>query len=236
MVFGEHEILGQVRDAYHLCYRNKTTDSYLNRLFQHAVATGKKVRTLTSAGRGALSVGSIAVERILELYGNIDNSDILVVGAGTMGIRAVKRLRSAGAHSLTLANRTNERAQKYCGHFGLHFLPYSELHSRFAAFDIVILATASKSPLVSRDNIPDDRDNARRMVVVDLGAPRNADPAIGAAPGVTLVCVDDLKEISQRRLADRRKDMDLISAIIEEQADKFTKWYNVKTRLVCQAP
>lgn len=86
MVFGEHEILGQVRDAYHLCHRNKTTSSYLNRLFQHAVATGKKVRSLTGAGRGALSVGSIAVERIMELCDNLDKKDILVVGAGTMGI------------------------------------------------------------------------------------------------------------------------------------------------------
>jgi glutamyl-tRNA reductase len=236
MVFGEHEILGQVRDAYHLSHRNKTTSSYLNRLFQHAVATGKKVRSLTGAGRGALSVGSIAVERIIELCGSIDKKDILVAGAGTMGIRTVKRLRAANAGSITLVNRTNERAQMYCEHFGLRFLPWSEFRTVAHTFDVIVLATASQQHVLSAADFPQAAHESRRRLVVDLGAPRNADPAVGALPGLTLVCIDDLKEISERRLADRRKDTELISAIIEEQVDKFTKWYNVKTRLVCSEP
>jgi glutamyl-tRNA reductase len=234
MVFGEHEILGQVRDAYHLCHRNKTTSSYLNRLFQHAVATGKKVRSLTTAGRGALSVGSIAVERIIELCGSVDKKDILVAGAGTMGIRTVKRLKAANAGSITLVNRTNERARSYCEHFGLRFLPWSGFHSAAGRFDVVVLTTASQEYVLSVADFPELADH--RRLVVDLGAPRNAEPAVGALPGISLVCIDDLEEISDRRLADRKKDTELISAIIEEQVDKFTKWYNVKTRLVCSEP
>lgn len=234
MVFGEHEILGQVRDAYHLSHRNKTTSSYLNRLFQHAVATGKKVRSLTGAGRGALSVGSIAVERIIELCGSIDKKDILVAGAGTMGIRTVKRLRVANAGSIALANRTDERARSYCEHFGLRFLAWSEFRAAAAAFDVIILATASQEYVLSAADFPVSADH--RCLVIDLGAPRNAEPAVGALPGISLVCIDDLKEISDRRLADRKRDTELISAIIEEQVDKFTKWYNVKTRLVCSEP
>jgi glutamyl-tRNA reductase len=236
MVFGEHEILGQVRDAYQQCCRNKTTSSYLNRLFQHAVATGKLVRSLTHAGHGALSVGSIAIERIIEIAGGLEHKSVLVVGAGTMGIRSVKRLRAAGAGTITLVNRTNERAEKFCRHFGLTYLPFESLRQGVASHDIAILATASPVYLLSAADLPRDRLSARPLVIMDLGAPRNADPAIAGAPGVTLVCIDDLKGISEGRLANRKKDMDRISLIIEEQVQKFTKWYNVKTELIRNKP
>jgi glutamyl-tRNA reductase len=93
MVFGEHEILGQIRDAYFFCRDQATTDSFLNRLFQQAIATGKLVRSRTDASKGSLSVSSIAVEAVIDNNGGkLDNTKILVVGLGTMGLRAVKRL------------------------------------------------------------------------------------------------------------------------------------------------
>jgi glutamyl-tRNA reductase len=231
MIFGEHEILGQVRDAYHLCRDHKTTGPYHNRLFQHAIATGKLVRSMTAAGRGALSVGSIAIERILELSHGINDKRTLIVGAGTMGIRALKRLRAEDAGAIALANRTDERAKKFCAYFNVQYLPFSELHSSLSNYDIAILATGSQEYLITPADIRRGPPPLRPLLIVDLGAPRNANPATGAIEGVTIICIDDLKDIADRRLSERKKDMDSIRAIIEEQVGKFTQWYDFKKHL-----
>lgn len=235
MVFGEHEILGQVREAYFHCMKNAATDSYLNRLFQQAIATGKKVRSNTGAGRGALSIASIAVERMFELSGDLNEKSILIVGTGTMGVRALKRLQGENIGKITLCNRTEERAVKFAERFRADVIGFDELTSKINDFDIIILATAyTGKTLISASTLNTIRSGTEKpLLIIDVGAPMNADSAIETVPGVKLVCVDDLKETAERRLTERKCEVDAVNEIVEEQVREFSRWYCYKRDNAC---
>jgi glutamyl-tRNA reductase len=235
MVFGEHEILGQVRDAYFLCAKKQTTDSYLNRLFQQAIATGKKVRSRTGAGQGALSIASIAVERMTEIAGDLATKRILVVGLGAIGLRALKRIVVRRPAAIGLSNRTGERARRLCDHFEAEFVTFDRFTQEIVRFDIVILATASPKFILHRDDIAARRQAQRQapLLVVDLGAPCNADPLIGSIEGVTLVSIDTLRETAEHHLDLRKNELSDIEDIIERQVREFARWYKMKCGCEC---
>ena len=235
MVFGEHEILGQVRDAYFHCMKNASTDSYLNRLFQQAIATGKKVRSSTGAGRGVLSIASIAVERMLELSETLADKRVLIVGTGTMGVRALKRLRGETIGQLTLCNRTEERAIKFARRFGAAHIRFENFMRSIPQFDIVLFTSAnSGQPIVTAAELQRVRgESVSPLLIVDVGAPRNVEKAVENLPGVRLVCIDDLKETADRRLSERKNEIDAINEIVEEQVREFTRWYRYKNTTVC---
>jgi glutamyl-tRNA reductase len=235
MVFGEHEILGQVREAYFHCMKNEATNSYLNRLFQQAIATGKKVRSRTATGRGVLSIASIAVEKMNEACGSLEDKEILLVGTGTMGMRALKRLRGETVGSLTLCNRTDERAVRFAERFSTGYLPFSRLQESLGAYDIIFLANAnSGTPLVARKHFQQaGSDPSKKHLVIDIGAPRNTADDMENLPGVTLFCVDDLREIAGRRMLERKNEINAVNEIVEEQVHEFTRWYHFKNKVVC---
>ncbi|MGE5671484.1 MAG: hypothetical protein ACM31E_08570, partial [Fibrobacterota bacterium] len=127
MVFGEHEILGQIRDAYFFSRKHAKTNSCLNRLFQQAIATGKKVRHLTGAAKGSISVSSIAIEALLDNNdGKLDKANVLIVGLGTMGLRALKRVVQYNPNKIGLCNRNDQRAAMICQRFNAVHMLYSE--------------------------------------------------------------------------------------------------------------
>ncbi len=234
MVFGEHEILGQVREAYFECMKKAATDSYLNRLFQQAISTGKKVRSGTGIGRGGVSIASIAVEKMLELYGTLADKHILIVGMGTMGIRALKRIRYEPLRHLTICNRNEERAIRFAQRFGIDHIRFEELTDKIPLFDIVLTATAATEPIITASalqSIPRKRD--KELLIVDIGTPANVEKPTGSIRGVRLVCIDDLREIAERRLLERKKELDAINEIIEEQVREFIRWYRYKNKVVC---
>lgn len=235
MVFGENEILGQVRDAYFHCMKNDSTDSYCNRLFQQAIATGKQVRSATGAGRGALSIASIAVEKILEMSGDLSQVQMLIVGTGTMGLRALKRLQTEKVGGIALCNRTEERAIKFAELFGLSYVKFDCLVESCCRFDVVMLAAANDgTPLISRDLLESCiKKSNHKLLLVDLGAPSNVEASVAFVQGVKLVTIDDLQEIVDSRLLERENEIDAANDIIEEQVREFTRWYHYKSSMVC---
>jgi glutamyl-tRNA reductase len=233
MVFGEHEILGQIRESYFHCLKNQTTDSYLNRLFQQAIATGKQVRSQTAAGRGALSIASIAVERMGEIAGDVREKRILVIGVGTMGFRALKRLSTMNCGKIGISNRTDERAERYSKYFNAEHVPFNQIIKELNGYNIILLATSSEQHILKADEIAALCTlKERHLLIIDLGAPRNADPAIGLLPNVTLVCIDDLRETAEKRLGERKKELAEIEYLVELQVDEFKRWY--KFRIGCE--
>jgi glutamyl-tRNA reductase len=234
MVFGEHEILGQIRDAYFFSRKHAKTNSCLNRLFQQAVATGKKVRHLTGAAKGTISVSSIAIEELLDNNnGNIDKKNILVVGLGTMGLRALKRIVQCKPQKLCLCNRDDLRAKMISQRFNAEQLPYSEFRAGISDYDCVILATSSNEYILSSGQLLQYTKQQKQLLVIDIGAPRNADPAIGDIDGIKLICIDDLKSTAERHLLERTHEIGDIEAIIEEQVAEFTRWYLYRKECTC---
>jgi glutamyl-tRNA reductase len=230
MVFGEHEILGQIRDAYFHCFREQATDSYLNRLFHQAIATGKEVRSKTMAGRTALSVVSIAMERMDEIAGDLREKNIMIVGMGAMGLRVLKRLANAGPATIAVSNRTTERALQFCAAFHARHVPFGAIVRELSGYDIVILATSSQRHILTAADIG---QRVRPLLVIDLGAPRNVDPEVGTIEQTTLISVDDLRATAEARMAERKGDRAEMDAIIERQIDEFKRWYRYKSGCEC---
>ncbi len=112
MVIGETEITGQVKNAYQAAQAVGLTGRVLNRWFQTALQVGKEIRTHTGIGRGATSVGSVAVEMAEKVFaGNLSDKTVMILGAGKMGEACVRHLAKGGARSVLVANRSLERAQ-----------------------------------------------------------------------------------------------------------------------------
>ncbi|MBN1759039.1 MAG: hypothetical protein JW863_12015, partial [Chitinispirillaceae bacterium] len=189
----------------------------------------------TGAGKGVLSIASIAVEKIMKLTPDLSEAQVLVVGTGTMGIRALKRLMAEKVGRIALCNRTDERAEKFARRFGLSPVKFGDLAAQWNRFDVIMLAAANDgTPLVGREEIEMSRKGANRhLLIVDLGAPRNTEESISSVDGVSLVGIDDLREIAERRLLGRENEIDAVSDIIEEQVREFTRWYRYKNDLVC---
>lgn len=230
MVFGEHEILGQIRQAYFVCFKKRKTASYLNRLFQQSIATGKQVRNRTAASRGALSIASIAVEKMLEITDDLSDKRILVVGVGSMGLRALKRLHPMNPGKIGISNRTDLRAKRFCEHFDAEHVPFDRFTESLKKFDIVLLATASQQCILNQSHV---RDRSNPLLIIDLGAPCNADPALGTMENVKLVCIDDLRTTANERLGNRMDELRAIEKIIRQQVNEFIRWYRFKSRCEC---
>jgi glutamyl-tRNA reductase len=234
MVFGEHEILGQIRDAYFFCRDRETTDSYLNRLFQQAIATGKLVRSRTDAGKGSLSVSSIAVEMLLEKNGGkLDNTSVMIVGLGTMGLRALKRVALKNPKKIGLCNRTDQRAGKMCERFNAEHILYSDFTNKVKDYDCVVLATSAQNHILTADHLLFAQQRKDPLLVIDLGAPRNADPSICTIKDISLICVDDLRATADLHLKEREHEIGEIECILDEQVDEFTRWYKFRSECEC---
>lgn len=233
MVFGEHEILGQIRQAYFVCFKKEKTSSYLNRLFQQSIATGKLVRSRTAAGRGALSIASIAVERMIELTTDLSEKRILVVGVGAMGLRALKRLHPFNPGKIGISNRTDLRAKRFCEHFGAEHVPFCQFTESLDNFDVIILATSSQQFLLDPSHV---KDRTNPLLIIDLGAPCNADPVLWTLENIKLVCIDDLRATANKRLGSRKDELNAIEKIISQQVNEFIRWYRFKSRCekLCQ--
>lgn len=228
MVVGEDEILGQIRNAYFFSLKRKKTDSYLNKLFQKAIAVGKKVRSMTAISRGSASVSSVAIDSLYNHFPDLDKKRILIVGAGVMSMRAVKRLHHLGPQRVFIANRTRQRSETVAQHYNLSVLPFEDIAKHLSYFDIVILATAAQKKILLKNDVAERHDKAQRLCIVDLGAPQNADPAIATLHNVRLITIDDLKDVSQKAIEERRKEIEAAQRIIEEEVVEFTRWYNRK--------
>src|SRR5690625_2783027 len=151
LVVGETEILGQVTDAYTPAGEQQTVGPLLTRLFQRAFQAAKWVRTNTSIGRGQVSVGSVAVDLAIKIFGNLKTRKILLIGAGEISERTLTALKSRGATALTICNRTDHRAMDLATEHGGNALPFDQLAKSIGDYDIAICSTSSPDPVLTKN-------------------------------------------------------------------------------------
>lgn len=231
MVLGETEILGQAKQAYEISHREGWTKGYLNKLFQMAVATGKRVRTETDISKGSYSVTSIAIEAMRERYDDFYEKSILILGAGTMGVRAIRKLSSLEHKDVTLVNRTPETAKALIEGFSLKTLPYETFFQTVSSYDIILLATGADAYLINKVHFEQMQTPS---LVIDLGIPRNANPNLSDVSDLELLSVYGLRNIADKTLSDRRNALTDINTIIAEELEKFLQWQGYREKQ-CQA-
>ena len=221
MVIGETEITGQVKDAYQGAHAAGLTGRVLNRLFQTALQTAKEIRTQTQVGRGAASVGSVAVELAEKIFdGALAPRSVLIIGAGKMGEACVKHLAKKGVRSVAVANRSWERAEALAREFNGRPVRFEDRFAALAEADIVVSSTGAAQAILDQASVAAAMRARRQrpLFLVDIAVPRDIDPAVQWLENVYLYNIDDLEGLVRETLRLREAELAQCQAIIEQRA------------------
>ncbi|MCX5795544.1 MAG: glutamyl-tRNA reductase [Elusimicrobia bacterium] len=223
IVVGEHQILGQVKTFYQTAQQAGHTDKLLNKLFQAAIGAGKQVRSRTGIAQGICSCGGAAVamaEKVLPA--GKDGRRILLVGAGKMAETAAQHMLESRGAALTIANRDVERARTLAAQYGARAVSLEAGMAAIAEMDVIIASTACPHYIVTKERLAAlaESRQGRPLVVIDLGVPRNVDPAAASIAGVHLYNIDHLEAVISETLARRRGELqaaeDIVSGLTAE--------------------
>jgi glutamyl-tRNA reductase len=223
MVVGESEILGQAKKAYESARKSGAAGPCLHRLFQRAFRVAKQVRTHTDIARGAVSVGSVAVDLAQRIFGKLSDCRVLVLGAGETSERTARALISRGARDLRVSNRSMDRACELAHAVSGRAVPFDDWPTQCREIDILITSTSSETPLLTRDKLaPMLRERVDRpLFIIDIAVPRDVDPAINEMEGVYLYDIDSIRSVAEQSLALRREQVAAAEAIIAEHVTDF---------------
>jgi glutamyl-tRNA reductase len=230
MVVGEGQVLAQVKDTLQAAQDSGTAGTAVHMLFQHAIAAGKRARTETEIGKGAVSISLAAVHLARQIFQRLDGRVILLVGAGETGEQTARMLLSGPTGGeppkLLVCNRTEERAAALAGQFGATVVPYQALPDALARVDIVITSTGAPHAVVTAAQVR-QAQRARRgrpMFLIDIAVPRDVEPEVGDLEDVYLYNIDDLQEVVAKSLAGRQVEAERVETLIEEDLRKFQGW------------
>jgi len=227
MVVGEGQILGQVKEALQASQEAQTSGSVIHALFQQALACGKRARTETEIGRGAVSVSLAAVQLARQIFQRLNDRVVLLVGAGDTGEQTAKMLLADGAAPrMLVCNRTRERSEALASRFGAGVIPFEELGNGLAGADIVIASTGAPHAVVTVD-LMKRAMRARRgrpIFLIDIAVPRDVEPPVGELDDVYLYNVDDLQAVVEKNLVGRQQEATRVDTIVEEELKRFQQW------------
>lgn len=226
MVLGEPQIFGQVKNAFAQACDTKSTGPTLNRLFHHAFRVGKLIRNSTGIGEGAVSVSFAAVELAKKTFGELKGYSILLIGAGKTSELSAKRLVDIGVSRLFIANRTETRARELADRLGGVVVPYDSFPDMLETVDIVIASVAAAKPVLTRDySAPHiEKRASKRLLVIDLGVPRNVESTIGDIENVTLFNIDNLEGLTLDNMDKRREEAEKADEIIDAAVEEYCTW------------
>jgi glutamyl-tRNA reductase len=219
MVLGETEITGQVKHAYQAAQEAKLTGRVLNRVFQTALQTAKEIRTTTQIGRGAVSVGSVAVQLAEKIFdGNLAEKSVMIVGAGKMGEACVRHLAKKGAHSMLVSNRSFERAEALANEVGGRAIRFDGCLDALTDTDIVVSSTGCPQTILHREEIQKVMSARRNrpLFLIDIAVPRDIDPEVQSLENVYLYDIDDLDALVRENLRHREAELTRCRAIIDD--------------------
>ena len=228
LVLGEGQILSQVKSTHKMGQKYKGTGSILDRLLKQAITAGKRVRTETSIGTGAVSISSAAVELAQMKSENLAGSRVAIIGAGKMSRLLVKHLLSKGANQITIVNRSLKRAEELAKQFKdatLDLKPLSEMEVTLTNSDLVFTSTGATQPILCRQNLEAVVAQKTTFMVVDISVPRNVDADVSQLTQVRSFNVDDLKAVVAQNQESRRQMAMEAEALLEKELDAFVVWW-----------
>jgi glutamyl-tRNA reductase len=227
LVVGEPQILGQVKEAHHAARQAETAGPLLNRLFHSCFAVGKRVRTETALGSGAVSVSFAAVALARKIFGSLDGRNVVVLGAGEMGKLTAQHMKSQGVRNVTIVSRTMAHAARTAEAIGgATAARWDDLDSALESSDIVIAATGAATPILTKAHIEAVMRprRGRPLFIIDIAVPRDVEPAAGEIEQVFLYNIDDLQTSVRENLARRASEVVRAEAIVDEELEKFGTW------------
>ena len=228
LVMGEPQILGQVKEAHGVASERQVVGPVLNRLFHASFGVGKRVRTETALGAGAVSISFAAVSLARKIFGEVKGLSVLVIGAGEMGKLTAMHMKSQGVQHITIVSRTMASATRVAEAIGgASVAPWDDLKTALSAADIVISATGAPMPILTKgmiEGVMRPRRN-RPLFLIDIAMPRDIEAAAGDIEQVFLYNIDDLQQTVRENLARRATEVDRAEAIVGEEVEKFGTWF-----------
>ena len=224
LVLGEAQIQGQVRAALQQAIAADSAGTELRRLFESAIAAGRRVRSRTRLGRGVASVPHASVEFARRRLGTLGRSTVLLIGAGTIAELTAKHLAKYGVRELLVLGRDVERAERLAGPYGGRAVMRERLGDALARADVVISATGAPGAVVHADDLATRQRAASPVLLIDLAVPRDIDPAVARVPGVDVYTLDDLHTVVAQALVQRRAELPAARSVLRDEVARFTSW------------
>lgn len=226
MILGETQILGQVRNSFLQGQALATTGTVFNQLFKQVVTFAKRAHSETAIGENAVSVSYAAVELAKKIFGSLKKSHVAILGAGKMGELAAQNLYGNGVGTVTVLNRTYEKAQSLAEKFEGTAKSMQQLQCTLLEADILISSTGATNYVIDYEVMQyvSRMRKGQPLFMVDIAVPRDLDPRIAELPNVFLYDIDDLQGIVEANLAEREKAAAQITSMISGEVAEFEGW------------
>ncbi|SKA71567.1 glutamyl-tRNA reductase [Desulfobaculum bizertense] len=226
MVVGEPQILGQLKDAYRKSIEYGSAKVIVNRVLHKAFSVAKRVRTETSIASSAVSISYAAVELAKKIFGDMSGNRAMLIGAGEMAELAATHLINTGIKELLVANRTFEHGEELARRMGGSAIMFEELQRKLADVDIIISSTGATDAIIRAKDLKAvlKKRRQRPMFFIDIAVPRDIDPDVNGLDNVYLYDIDDLKEVVEENIAQRREEAIKAETIIDSETRHFATW------------
>lgn len=228
MVMGEPQILGQLKDAYRKAVEEGAAKTIINRMLHKSFSVAKRVRTETAIASSAVSISFAAVELAKKIFGNLEGTKAMLVGAGEMAELAATHLLQNGVQDIIIANRTLSRAKELAKSLNGEPIQIENMADRLHEVDIVISSTGSPVSVIKAKDVKAvlKRRKNKPMFFIDIAVPRDIDPNINQLDNVYLYDIDDLKEVVEDNMAQRQEEAAKARAVVEAETATFSNWLN----------
>ena len=223
-ILGDLQIFSQVKEGVEQAKKLNALNGVIDRLLQFVFQANKKVQSFTNISKGAASIAHAAVLYVRNNFDNLKEKNILLLGVGEIGERTLENITSYQFKKVTIINRTFEKADALAKKHGVTSAPLNRLLEEVADADIIMVATASKTPTLKPEHLP---ISSEEKLLIDLSVPRNIDPKLDKMDGIRLIDMDKLKEVADQTLAQRRKDIPKARTIINLHKMEFEDWYKL---------
>lgn len=233
MILGDVQILNQVREHFHLAHETQTTGMVLHRLVQAATRVGKRTKTETQITAGAVSVSYAAVELAVKIFADLNSKSVLLIGAGETGELTAKLLVSRGVTNFYVANRTTSKAEELVASLrrehsakNLGVIEWESLLNEIPKMDIIISSVTAPNYILTKQQVELARKASRKetLFIIDIGVPRNVEPAVNEIENVFLHDLDSLTHIVDQTFHKRRQEIPKVNEIILEELKEFYEW------------
>lgn len=226
MVLGEPQIAGQMKDAYAMASKQGTIGRLLGKLFQHAFTVAKQVRTDTEIGSSPVSIAFAAVSLAKQIFGELNESTALLIGAGDTIELTARHLHSQGIKHMIVANRSLDRAKNLAAEYNGEAIRLQHIGDHLHRADIVIASTASPLPVLGKGTVERALKARKRepIFMVDLAVPRDVEPEVAQLDDVYLYAIDDLQEVIDENLQTRQDAAEQARDIIADEVQHFLNW------------
>ncbi|MCI0706600.1 MAG: glutamyl-tRNA reductase [Ignavibacteriae bacterium] len=228
MIVGDFQIVNQIKEGFKLAQEKGTVGPVLNRLVQSAYHASKRVRNESRIGEGAVSVSYAAVELATKIFADFSKKSALLIGAGETGELTARHLAAKGIGKLWIANRTYSKAEQLTQSLGGTAVEFNRLNEAIAAVDIIITSVESPQAIITAPQLSHTMKERshKPLCIIDIGVPRNVDPAANAIENIFLYDVDALSNVVDQNLKKRESEIPKVNPILLEELKEFHEWYS----------